>query len=143
MDSLSIQVNDDLIYKTHIYRLSKLIGRNNDLYSCVVFKQGNIEYIDAPVFGYYSLRGFINTMLNNDSISNEDLDRYYNIVYKYKENPIQTAKEHIKEIKDIRKNVDNNICPRCGSKLVLRDGKNGEFFGCSNYPKCKFTKTKE
>lgn len=30
-------------------------------------------------------------------------------------------------------------CPDCGGKLVLRTGKYGKFFGCSNYPKCKHT----
>ena len=30
-------------------------------------------------------------------------------------------------------------CPRCGGELVLRNGKYGSFYGCSNYPKCKFT----
>ena len=30
-------------------------------------------------------------------------------------------------------------CPRCGSVLVKRNGKNGEFWGCSNYPECKAT----
>lgn len=31
-------------------------------------------------------------------------------------------------------------CPKCGSKLVKRNGKNGLFMGCSNFPKCKFTR---
>ncbi|MBP5444540.1 MAG: NERD domain-containing protein [Acholeplasmatales bacterium] len=129
--------------KTHIYRLSELIQRKDNLYSCVVFKQGNIEYIDAPVYGYRSLQKYIYEILENNNISNEDLSKYYNVVLKYKENPIQTKKEHIKEIKAIKNSVENNICPRCGSNLVLRNGKNGEFFGCSNYPNCKFTKSKE
>lgn len=30
-------------------------------------------------------------------------------------------------------------CPNCGSALVKRKGKNGEFWGCTNYPKCKTT----
>lgn len=30
-------------------------------------------------------------------------------------------------------------CPRCGGKLVRRQSSYGPFFGCSNYPKCKFT----
>ena len=30
-------------------------------------------------------------------------------------------------------------CPNCGSALVKRSGKNGEFWGCSSYPKCKTT----
>ena len=31
-------------------------------------------------------------------------------------------------------------CPQCGGMLVERSGKFGKFLGCSNYPKCKFTK---
>lgn len=31
------------------------------------------------------------------------------------------------------------ICPKCGSKIVLKEGKYGKFYGCSNYPECKFT----
>ena len=31
------------------------------------------------------------------------------------------------------------ICPNCGSKLVKKNGKNGEFIGCSAFPKCKFS----
>ena len=30
-------------------------------------------------------------------------------------------------------------CPNCGSALVKRKGKNGEFWGCTNYPECKTT----
>ncbi len=30
-------------------------------------------------------------------------------------------------------------CPRCGGMLVKRSGKFGEFIGCSNFPKCRFT----
>ena len=28
-------------------------------------------------------------------------------------------------------------CPQCGKVLVLRDGKNGKFWGCSGYPTCQ------
>lgn len=31
-------------------------------------------------------------------------------------------------------------CTQCGGGLVKRTGKYGEFLGCSNYPKCKYTK---
>jgi DNA topoisomerase-1 len=30
-------------------------------------------------------------------------------------------------------------CPECGAELVVRWGKNGEFVGCSTYPRCGFT----
>jgi len=29
------------------------------------------------------------------------------------------------------------LCPECGSELVIRKSKYGEFVACSNYPKCK------
>ncbi len=31
-------------------------------------------------------------------------------------------------------------CPQCGSELLLRKGRYGEFIACSNFPKCKYTK---
>ncbi|MBQ4634273.1 MAG: type I DNA topoisomerase [Bacilli bacterium] len=31
-------------------------------------------------------------------------------------------------------------CPECGSPLVIRKGKYGEFTACSNYPNCKYIK---
>ena len=34
-------------------------------------------------------------------------------------------------------------CPKCGSPLVIRKGRFGEFVACSNYPKCKYIKQDE
>lgn len=34
----------------------------------------------------------------------------------------------------------SGICPRCGGYLVLHHGKYGDFYGCSNYPKCTYTR---
>jgi DNA topoisomerase-1 len=33
-------------------------------------------------------------------------------------------------------------CPDCGSQLVRRHGRYGEFIGCSAYPKCKYIRAK-
>jgi DNA topoisomerase-1 len=32
------------------------------------------------------------------------------------------------------------MCPKCGKPLLLRDGQYGEFIACSGYPKCKYVK---
>ena len=42
-------------------------------------------------------------------------------------------------------NHDTDVCPLCGGKTVIRTVKTGaragaQFIGCSNYPKCKYTK---
>ncbi|WP_160679524.1 restriction endonuclease [Clostridium sp. C8-1-8] len=34
---------------------------------------------------------------------------------------------------------DKKLCPRCGAKLVVREGKYGKFYGCESYPNCNFT----
>lgn len=31
-------------------------------------------------------------------------------------------------------------CPQCNNRLHIRMGKNGQFLGCSNYPKCTYTR---
>ena len=35
--------------------------------------------------------------------------------------------------------IKRNICPRCGGFLIIRKGKKGPFYGCSSYPRCRFT----
>lgn len=35
--------------------------------------------------------------------------------------------------------TDGRICPQCGGKLIMRNGKYGFFIGCSNFPKCRYT----
>lgn len=40
-------------------------------------------------------------------------------------------------IPGIRKAGGPGPCPKCGAPTILRIGKYGEFYGCSNFPKCK------
>lgn len=35
--------------------------------------------------------------------------------------------------------INQRICPNCGGTLLKRNGKYGYFYGCSNYPNCKYT----
>ena len=35
------------------------------------------------------------------------------------------------------------MCPNCGSPLVIRNGRFGEFVACSNYPECKYIQKEE
>ena len=34
-------------------------------------------------------------------------------------------------------------CPECGAPLVIKEGKNGTFVGCSNFPTCKYVQKEE
>jgi DNA topoisomerase I len=35
------------------------------------------------------------------------------------------------------------ICPECGKDLLKRNGRYGEFIGCSNFPRCRYTRSLE
>jgi len=52
-------------------------------------------------------------------------------------------KAHVREIQKATKmkeyKAENLICPKCNGTLILRESKYGKFYGCSNYPYCKFT----
>lgn len=41
---------------------------------------------------------------------------------------------------DVQVATTGTTCPRCGGNLVERRGKYGSFLGCSNYPRCRFTR---
>lgn len=43
-------------------------------------------------------------------------------------------------VQDVKMAGAGNVCPRCGGALVERKGKYGTFMGCTNYPRCRFTR---
>ena len=55
--------------------------------------------------------------------------------------------EHFEEVKNVMYKeplkTTGEKCPICGSDLVIRNGKHGEFIGCSNYPACHYVKKEE
>lgn len=54
----------------------------------------------------------------------------------------QTVQRHISYAQQQQERysrmVEAHICPRCGGELVYRQGRYGGFYGCSNYPKCRY-----
>jgi len=54
-------------------------------------------------------------------------------------NDRQHAKNLRTTAREVNATINSGICPKCGGHLVERNGKYGTFYGCSNYPKCRFT----
>ncbi|MBD7985959.1 NERD domain-containing protein [Sporosarcina sp. Sa2YVA2] len=42
-------------------------------------------------------------------------------------------------MKEVASSV-NGVCPTCNGELVMKKGRYGEFYGCVNYPSCRYTK---
>jgi DNA topoisomerase-1 len=62
------------------------------------------------------------------------------------ETELKKAKTDMRKVKGQETPTDL-VCDKCGSPLVIKWGKNGEFLACANYPDCKntrnFTRTEE
>ncbi len=76
-------------------------------------------------------------------ISDNIRDKIYKYLNTLNITDRKSVKEHIRRVRENKNERENkisdNICPRCGGFLVVRNSKYGSFKGCSNYPKCKFT----
>ncbi len=124
---------------SHIYAIKKILNINSPIIPVVVFVKNNTENIVSDrVIGLCQLKEFIQNL--PQKISLDEVKEIYKLIENNNKADIVTNKDHVKNIKKEQINVKNNICPRCGSNLVLRNGKYGKFYGCENYPKCKFIK---
>jgi len=87
-----------------------------------------------------NIKVFYRPIYNNNIKILADIINNNNIKDRNKRN------EHIRniqnKIKEDKFKEDNMICPKCGSRLVIKNGKYGTFIGCSNYPNCKYIKNK-
>ncbi|WP_308687508.1 topoisomerase DNA-binding C4 zinc finger domain-containing protein, partial [uncultured Treponema sp.] len=78
-----------------------------------------------------------------ENLSQKEVDDIIQRIESHNIEDRKTEKQHVenihKTIFEKRLKVKNQICPKCGNELKLRSGKYGKFYGCSNYPYCKFT----
>ena len=57
-----------------------------------------------------------------------------------KNNPAVKEAREAKRLEE-KKKYDPTICPECGGKLKEKNGRNGLFIGCSNFPMCRYTRS--
>ena len=121
---------------THVYNVKKVVGKL-PVHSLVVFVQNNTHHIESDnVIPLSALRNYLQCGVNILSV--KQMKTAYEALLSGKTEI--TTQEHVRNIREQQRNLERGICPRCGGNLVLRIGKYGEFWGCSNYPKCKFIK---
>lgn len=78
-----------------------------------------------------------------ESLLSKTSEKRKDYVEKYKKiiEKVKSKKEEGKE--ETQKQEETLICPKCGAPMVLRVAKKGEkagkkFYGCSQFPKCRF-----
>ncbi|OGH09019.1 MAG: DNA topoisomerase I [Candidatus Levybacteria bacterium RBG_16_35_6] len=57
-------------------------------------------------------------------------------------NPFEKSLKEVKDVARVKIETEetDEICPKCGAKLVIRTGRFGKFLSCGTFPKCDFTK---
>lgn len=122
--------------ETHVRRIGKVLT-NLPIYSVVVFVQNNTENIHSDnVISLKQLKECLNTGRN--VLSYAQMEESYNKLLGARSSVKSGV--HTSNIVKRKRNLKKGICPSCGGMLILRNGKYGQFYGCSNYPKCKFIK---
>ncbi|SDB66668.1 NERD domain-containing protein [Butyrivibrio sp. INlla16] len=129
----------------HIKALESFLGKpENSLHNIVVFAGDEKLQFDAGKNVVYDDELFDKICSFKDILLTPDeVTKISQLLLALKTNDKEVHQEHMKEINsrldEIDNKLDNGICPKCGGRLVLRKGKYGEFYGCSNYPKCRYT----
>lgn len=141
--------------RVHIKWLSKYLNVDPSLfYSYIVFSDRcSLKSISLSSLNHFVVKwnDLLDTAWNvashqNAKLTNEQVDEYYNILYARTQIGDSEKDSHIVNIRRRQEGfVFSIICPWCKGKLVVRQAKRGNnvgssFYGCSNYPRCKYTR---
>ena len=77
-----------------------------------------------------------------DKIASEELDNI-KVLRDFYDNFSPLVDKAFKEMEKKEAESTGEACPECGSDLVIRNGKYGEFVACSNFPKCRYIKKEQ
>ena len=129
----------------HIKVLEGLLNLNIKVFIPIVCFSNQAELKITTKNNVVPLDYLISTIKEHQNIILEsDLESICNRIVELNIKDRLERRNHVKNIKnkvvEDKKKIENMVCPKCGGKLVYRNSKYGSFIGCSNYPKCKFTK---
>jgi len=128
----------------HTKALEKILNIDNKIFIPTVCFSNQVELKTNTKSIVIQLKNLIKTIKSFYLIQLDmDIKEIENQIQSVNITDKSERKKHIKnikiKIKEENIKVDNMICPKCGNKLVLRNGKYGTFIGCSNFPKCQYT----
>ena len=132
--------------QTHRHKkvLSKYLGVGESSILPVISFVGDVKLkTELPSNVLTSKVSFYIKRFNEEIFSQDEVLRIVGLLSNLKSEYNISKKEHIQSLEN--RYASDTICPKCSSKLVLRQVKQGarqgsQFLGCSSYPRCRFTK---
>ncbi len=130
----------------HVKALENLLDKPADCFiPIIVFSNSaSLKVKTSNLVIYTSKLKKVIKSYNEILIDSQELESIIRTIINSNVDSRENRKKHVsnihKNIAEEKKLIKSGICPRCGGDLVKRKGKYGVFWGCSNYPKCRFTK---
>lgn len=128
----------------HIKSLRRLIfGNDLPIFGIVVFpNETEINVLaERPVLKMSEVVSYIKRQ-DDIILSQDQVGFYRRRLLEVISTTESDRKQHLENVYRSKERRDAAVasgkCPRCGGNLVLREGKYGRFYGCSNYPNCKY-----
>lgn len=111
---------------------------NLDYFPIVVFTGSARLKVHSsyPVIKFYRLLKTIKSS-KEINISEFTRDEIYNLLLKINGN---IPNIEVKKFDNNTTKQKNNLCPNCNSPLIPKQGKYGRFMGCTDFPRCRYTK---
>lgn len=128
---------------THVYKIQKILTKSAPLIPLVVFVSADITNVYS---GYVCNLDNLHLIINKNYgfyLTGQEIEKYYKKILFYKTKCRVTSEEHSYKREIKQEGIKRGICPNCGGRLVERMGKSRSFYGCSNYPNCRFTMNKK
>ncbi len=128
----------------HIKSLRRLVFDNDiPIHGIVVFPYETDLYVtaDQPVLKMWQVVPYIK-QYRDKVLSDDQLGFYRRRLLEVISTTESDRQQHLNNVNRNKERRDAAVasgkCPRCGGSLVLRTGKYGQFYGCSNYPRCNY-----
>ncbi|MCP5146347.1 MAG: NERD domain-containing protein [Gammaproteobacteria bacterium] len=128
----------------HVKALENLLGLKQGQTISVVVFVGDAKFKTAMPANVITLKGLLPLIASYSGkvLLDEDIERYSSVLLAVTSNASVTHKEHVT---NVRKNLKNPVCPRCGRPMELRTNMKGrnrgaQFWGCPGFPSCRGTR---
>ena len=115
---------------------------NGVFVSIIAFSKRATLSVDYEEVIYWNRINRLIKSYNQECLSSEDVFKIYNVLLSENKTSRKNARDHVrstqKNVTRKKRAISKGYCPLCGGSLVLRDGKYGWFYGCQNFPRCKY-----
>ncbi len=134
----------------HIRALRKILNDDGKIFMCsiVAFSpEASLRvYLKESCVIYWkqlrsTIEGFSERKLSDEQVCFIGNKIYENRIDTNGKGVKKAHKKSVRAAKEYNESIPFSMtCPKCGGRLRLKHGKYGDFYGCSNYPRCSYTK---